>query len=456
LLRPESRNSGASIVTSVLHVGIDDTDSPRKGCTTYVAALLVDKLAKSGCVFVDYPNLIRLNPNVPWKTRGNGAVCLRFVCTEQRTGQVMKSIISIVRRNSDLTHKKADPAIAYLRGDVPAELTEFSKKVIRSVATTRDAERIARKCNVSHIALKGKKGIIGATAAIGETLRSDHTYELIAYRTPQNRSHPRRIDKESIFTMNQETAPLTFNNVDPETGRVLITPRGRDPILYGIRGETAEAVLKGHQIVGSNEEIERWVIFRTNHGTDDHYSKVSKITDVRPHQPAVVIARVSSIPRTIPGGHVIFELSDGSAAIDCAAYEPTGHFRDIIRKLVQGDVVEACGGVRKQSKTCPQTLNLEKIRILSLAPNSRHENPCCPKCGKRMESAGRGQGFRCRRCSVLDPTAQKTSVTIERDLSTGLYVPPPRAHRHLTKPISRYGREKIGQNVCLIESWHRP
>jgi len=27
---------------------------------------------------MDYPYLVRLNPNIPWKTRGNGAVCIHF------------------------------------------------------------------------------------------------------------------------------------------------------------------------------------------------------------------------------------------------------------------------------------------------------------------------------------------------------------------------------------------
>ena len=61
-----------------MHIGIDDTDSIRKGCTTYIACLLMEELEKLNVKFIDYPNLIRLNPNVPWKTRGNGALCLRF------------------------------------------------------------------------------------------------------------------------------------------------------------------------------------------------------------------------------------------------------------------------------------------------------------------------------------------------------------------------------------------
>ena len=62
----------------VMHIGLDDTDSIKGGCTTYLAALLVEKLARFQAEYIDYRLLIRLNPNVPWKTRGNGSLCLRF------------------------------------------------------------------------------------------------------------------------------------------------------------------------------------------------------------------------------------------------------------------------------------------------------------------------------------------------------------------------------------------
>jgi hypothetical protein len=71
-----------------MHIGLDDTDSTRKGCTTYITALLVEKLQTLGVSFVDYPNLIRLNPNVPWKTRGNGALCLRIRFDETLEKQI--------------------------------------------------------------------------------------------------------------------------------------------------------------------------------------------------------------------------------------------------------------------------------------------------------------------------------------------------------------------------------
>ncbi len=74
--------------------------------------------------------------------------------------------------------------------------------------------------------------------------------------------------------MDKQTQPYTFNNVDLKKSRVIITPRGPDPILFGIRGETAEIVKKAFELVKPLEPIERWVIFRSNQGTDAHLKPV--------------------------------------------------------------------------------------------------------------------------------------------------------------------------------------
>ena len=57
-----------------LHIGFDDTDSRKGMCTTYLAYKIVNDLKKFNVEFLDYPRLVRFNPNIPWKTRGNGAV----------------------------------------------------------------------------------------------------------------------------------------------------------------------------------------------------------------------------------------------------------------------------------------------------------------------------------------------------------------------------------------------
>ena len=56
-------------------VGVDDTDSARGYCTTYLAyRIAVD--AREDYEVLPNPRLVRLNPNIPFKTRGNAAVCL--------------------------------------------------------------------------------------------------------------------------------------------------------------------------------------------------------------------------------------------------------------------------------------------------------------------------------------------------------------------------------------------
>ncbi|MBP7716502.1 MAG: tRNA(Ile2) 2-agmatinylcytidine synthetase, partial [Methanoregulaceae archaeon] len=58
-----------------MRIGIDDTDSPAGMCTTYLGALLAGRLSDSGMT-VRETYLIRLNPNVIHKTRGNAAICI--------------------------------------------------------------------------------------------------------------------------------------------------------------------------------------------------------------------------------------------------------------------------------------------------------------------------------------------------------------------------------------------
>jgi tRNA(Ile2)-agmatinylcytidine synthase len=443
----------------ILHVGIDDTDSPKMGCTTYIAALLVEKLQKYNITFTDYPNLIRLNPNVPWKTRGNGAVCLRIKYDEKQLDNIQETVTATVEENSDFTYAGTEPGIVFFLGNkIPKQLTQFSKNTIQGIVKMKQALNLIKKFKAEAIGYKTGRGIIGALAAIGENLTRDCTYELIAYRKPENRGKPRQIDKASVIEMNQKTQPLTFNNIDPETKRILITPRGPDPILYGIRGETPEIVKKANEIIRPLEPIERWVIFRTNHGTDAHLRKAKNISEIKPYQPVIVKGTVCQNPQIVPRRHVIFSIKDPSSQICCAAYEPTGNLRKVAAKLLIGDIVEAYGGVRPPSSKHGVTINLEKLRLIKLAPKVICQNPTCPNCGKRLKSMGKNKGFRCEKCGFRSAKLAKTCFEIKREIKKGLYVTSARSMRHLTKPLSRYGMEKTKAAFSqkLIRDWHFP
>lgn len=439
-----------------MHIGFDDTDSPRMGCTTYIAALLVEKLHKMGVIFLDYPNLVRLNPNVPWKTRGNGALCLRIRCDEDLVEEIMEMVVDTVEEYADLDYDGTDPGIVFFFHDIPEEVKAFAKRTIQGIVKIKEALKLIKTFRAEAVGFKKGRGIIGGLAAIGETLEEDHTYEIITYRTPENYGTPRKIQPSSVRDMDDKTSSFTFNNIDPETGRILITPRGPDPILYGIRGETPEAVKEAHETIVSQEPIERWVIFRTNHGTDAHLKKVSSVSEIQPFNPVVAQGFVNVTPQVIPGGHVIFSIEDEIGQIDCAAYEPTGILKEVATQLILKDYIEACGGVRLASRNNPNTINLEKIQILKLAPKTTLFNPKCPQCDKRMKSMGREQGFRCERCGYRSAKLRKVSVRSKRNLKKGLYITSPRSQRHLTKPLCRYGREKSGKPNKIIESWHFP
>ena len=100
---------------------------------------------------------------------------------------------------------------------------------------------------------------------------------------------------------------------------------------------------------------------------------------------------------------------------------------------------------------------MEKLELLSMGREKRMVNPPCSVCGGGMESLGRRKGFRCRKCGHRDAKLEKIEIEIKRDLELGLYIPSPKAQRHLTKPSVRYGREKKGAvPETLYQPWHSP
>jgi tRNA(Ile2)-agmatinylcytidine synthase len=441
-----------------MHIGLDDTDSTKGGCTTYLAALIIEKLGQFNVQFIDYPGLIRLNPNVPWKTRGNGALCLRFKYREDLGEEIKRVVIELFEEHAAFNSKGTDPGIVFLNTKkIPPELTEFAKKAETQIVTLNEATSLIKKFGAEALGFNSCRGIIGSLAAIGETLQGDYTYELITYRSPQNIGLKRRVDEQSIFEMDKQTQPYTYNNVDYEKKRVIITPRGPDPILFGVRGESAENVKQAYEIIKPLEPVERWVIFRSNQGTDAHLTEVQALNQIQPYSSIIAKGVVSREPRIVPLRHVIFSIKDDSAEVDCAAYEPTGDLNKIARELTVGDSIQVYGAAHKPTKDKPLTINLEKINVLNLKPKITYENPVCPNCGKRLKSMGKNQGFRCENCKNKYQDLKKTEQIIPRQVKPGLYITSTRSQRHLTKPFRRYGQEKQqAPTQAMIKEWHYP
>jgi tRNA(Ile2)-agmatinylcytidine synthase len=59
--------------------------------------------------------------------------------------------------------------------------------------------------------------------------------------------------------------------------------------------------------------------------------------------------------------------------------------------------------------------------------------PACPICHKKMDSIGRGKGYRCRNCGTKSLNYEK--IEVPRSLKLAYYEVPGIARRHLSKPI---------------------
>ena len=123
----------------VLHIGIDDTDSLDGMCTTYLAHKLVKLLSKI-CEFVDFPNLIRLNPNIPLKTRGNGAICIRCEVRSLDIPKVKKLVLSEIHSLAHLQSPKTNSGAAFFCGEtIPISLKNFGKRALSEVLSLHEA-----------------------------------------------------------------------------------------------------------------------------------------------------------------------------------------------------------------------------------------------------------------------------------------------------------------------------
>ncbi len=430
----------------VLWIGVDDTDSLQGMCTTFLATEIVSDLTRDYDM-IGYPRLVRLNPNIPWKTRGNGAICLRFgkgVGRRTVIGQVANRrirsfarargpddpanvrsrVARLVEKRSEFRDPSTNPGFCILPEPPRAALYW---KAVRRVVTKEEAIRAIRAPGVLR-EYKNGRGIIGALAATAWRPR-DRTYEVLCYRDVTRWGTPRVIEPASVKEMDR-AFPSTFNNYDYEYNHVVIAPHSPCPVLFGIRGDDATVLLAAMRRV-RGEPPASWLVFETNQGTDDHVGASERL---EPHTTVRVDRRVSGVPRDIRGGHVIVEMN----GLQATAYEPSKGFRSTVRALRPGDRVRVVGAVREE----PRTLNIEKLRVDSVALVQRKlANPWCARCKRRAKSMGHGKGYRCPGCRARFPTDAATFVQVERNLKPGWYEPPVGSRRHLSKPLKRIGLE---------------
>ena len=419
---------------TVFHVAADSTDSATLGmCTTYLGACLLEALEKLGAVAEGPPRLVRLNPNVPWKTRGNGAVCVRCRAPDALQPRMVETATALTEALSVLSDPQTNPGLAVLRGDVPAALTEFYHRALHRIVPLEEALARGGEAGAFLRGWKNRRGIIGALAAIGADLSGGRTWEVIAYREAPRRGTKRTVDAHSVAEACRRR-PTTFFNVGPD-GRLLCVPRAPCPVLFGLRGvDPADAIAAAAEVI--SEPVERWVLWETNQQSDAHIEAVPDGRALAPFMSVTLDGAVATRPEFRRGGHLYFSIRDAAGGeLPCVAYRPMRAFRHALAALAPGDAITVWAAVRPADATHPMVLNLEKVRVRKCVALVATANPLCPHCGGRMESLGRGQGARCKKCRQRARSLEKARTPQARAIAPGFIEPPPTAWRHLYRPV---------------------
>jgi tRNA(Ile2)-agmatinylcytidine synthase len=418
---------------AVTVIGLDDTDSRTLGmCTTYVATRLAERLASES--EVERTLLVRLNPAVQHKTRGNAALAIHCDIDSDRALELSEAALDRAATDDDKTNPglvvaDCDP------GEVPDEVAEFAADAVHEIHDRETATELADQAEFSVRKRGNGRGVVGALAAVGAWRAFEGwTYECISYREPERWGTDREVDDDSLWVASDAGYPTVWDTIDRGEGVAVCVPRTPCPILHGIRGDDPDAVREVAEAIES-EPVDRRRVFVTNQGTDAHLQdrSIETATDGGSYRLA---AEVAAAPETREGGHVFFAVAEpesddqGEEQLDVAAFEPTKRFRDHVRSLRVGDRLTLCGEVSEG------TLKLEKFAVRNLV-ETEQVTPNCPDCGNSMESAGSDAGYRCRDCKTS--AEGKEPRELDRDLEPGWYEVPPCARRHIAKPLVRGG-----------------
>jgi tRNA(Ile2)-agmatinylcytidine synthase len=427
-------------------IALDDTDSRAGGCTTYLAfhvLLALPELALSGL-----PRLVRLNPNVPWKTRGNGAVVLpvgkprgpqvrvgelrgREVLAFPEAGPVAATP-GLLAKVRDVVRSNAQPEAqpGFVLCDEPLPEAAYWEAV-RTRVEPQQAGALLSASGALFDAAGTKRALAGCMGALAWP-GPPSSYEVLAYREPKAFGSPRKIDAAPLRGL--DATGSTFHTYDAEEERLACVPHGPDPILVGLRGRDPDRLRDAALpalALAAREPIDGWLLWATNQGSGDHVTEIGCLEDAPEWGTIQVAATIAGEPANRRGGHVQVEADDADGHRFAAmAFEPTKGLRDVVRALRPGDGVTFAGAWEHGA------LKLEKMEVRSVAPITETVNPPCPACGRKTRSRGPSTGYRCPDCGTKLPRAAGAERQVPRSLAPGQHEVPMLARRHLHRPLA--------------------
>lgn len=403
----------------VIWVGIDDTDTYDQGCTTFVMYRMLKEFLKTHGEWRvwGYPRLIRLNPNIPFKTRGNAAVAVGLLVDDE---DYVLELAKWAVDNYSYRVGKTSPGVVISRDNTHHWIYW---KAVSDIIPLDTAKRWATKLGVR---FTGGRGIIGALAAVMADLSQDSTIELLAYVEGGKVN----INEAVVNIVDEATSPFTFENIGD--GDVLIQPHGNDPVLFGIRGDSPYHVLYAASMLLNSMDIKpMWLMYMTNQATGHHM----RIMGTRPYNTTTLSGLVDEV-KAIEGGNFMLKVGQGRLI----AYRHYG-----FSHIDKVKYVSAYGGL----KPGIEGIDLYMEGGIAVLEDVTVANPRCPKCGGRLSSIGRDGWLKCPRCGFKTTVPRVVSYNVANILEE------PRGSeiRHLHKPMSRMGLEGLASILMRPSLW---
>ncbi len=411
--------------TKVVRIGLDDTDHTEYACTTEHFDRLLQVLLENIPSFeIIERRLVRLWPFAPERTRGNaalGAICSvnynSFSLFESIICNFFDELCNEIKSDCPTSGDSPNPCLVYTTNEFPPEW--YWSSVRQMVVPSSRINDLSKFTETTIRFPEGKTGIVGASAAISWQSSDNSTWELISWRDVELIGSERGISASVIQSLSDKF-PTTFANRDPTTGRTLISPRTNCPVLYGIRGDDADELVKAHEWLQSHDSVEssdRFALHRTNQVSDDH---------VLGYYESVVL----NSPLEIQGGHASVPIIKDNQHSTIVAFAESGGVNQLLRSLKPGDVIHWVGLLSPDGD-----YHLERLKLVNATPRLSSRPLCC---GKSMRSAGNEQPLRCLVCGNSIEKAwliqQKTDY---KPPQNGWVEPSPSNRRHLAKPLHR-------------------
>lgn len=436
-----------------IRIGMDNVDSYWGGCTTHFGYLVIKKILRFGGLLVDYPKLIRLNPDIPWKTRGNGCVCIDAMIPRSKVALFVKWLGTFLLDYMDKVDGysvKNQPVVVVINGDLMDDedyqlLNTFYLETLHSIVSVNKALETLEALKDKIITVYspyGLRGLIGALSALGNIITKDYTYELLIYRDLDIRGRNRlKMPDRNIVNILVEDED-TFAHMDPENNKILITPAGPDPVVAGIRGNKLSKVFSFFKKIRGYINYSGWVVFVTNQGTNENLFISRNISG---YYRQILCELTLFTKLRLKGGHLSIRGESNGEYFVINFYYESGRVRNIVDRVLNNVELKTIigGGIKPNKKDSlidkvinPQIMIMPKHII----DYEVYRNPICPKCKVTLKSSGVGDLYKCKKCGYRIYNVE--NKIHKNMIIPNILLPPYRSILHISKPLKRMGREK--------------